>query len=163
MEFRAMMIDWFLVFLRDLALIAWLGGLAVIDFLEAPIRFRVPEIDRNQSVAIGRRVFAALNLLELCAGALILAATALLALRIEVGANELIAFGLVALMWLVVLVQFLWLRPRMSQLARGLDLVNRRPDDVRYAQVGRLHRVYVGCDLLKIALGIVVVALWVKV
>ena len=83
-----MMIDWFLVFLRDLALIAWLGGLAVIDFLEAPIRFRVPEIDRNQSVAIGRRVFVALNLLELCAGALILAATALLALRIEVGAND---------------------------------------------------------------------------
>lgn len=42
------MIDWVLVFARDLALAVWLGGLIVIDFVETPARFRVPALNRNQ-------------------------------------------------------------------------------------------------------------------
>ena len=54
-----MMIDWVLIFTRDLALAVWLGGLIVIDFVETPARFRVWAINRNQVVAVGRKVFAA--------------------------------------------------------------------------------------------------------
>ncbi|MBX5478804.1 MAG: DUF4149 domain-containing protein [Pyrinomonas methylaliphatogenes] len=157
------MFDWGLIFLRDLALAVWLGGLIVIDLIEAPIRFRVPEINRNQSVAIGRRVFAALNRLEAVAGAIMLTASALLMRSAAtVGTGERLAFGLVGAMWLIALAQLVWLRPRMSRLAKGLDLVNRRPDDARYARVGRLHRLYVAFDFVKMAAGIAVVALWAR-
>jgi uncharacterized membrane protein len=63
-----MMIDWALVFARDLALAVWPGGLIVIDFVETPARFRVPALNHNQVVAIEREVFAALNRMEAITG-----------------------------------------------------------------------------------------------
>ena len=59
-----MTVDWVLTFARDLALAVWLGGLIVIDLVETPARFRVKAINRNQVVAVGREVFAALNRME---------------------------------------------------------------------------------------------------
>lgn len=66
-----MMIDWILIFVRDLALAVWLGGLIVIDFVETPARFRVQAINRSQVVAVGREVFAAVNRMESIIGAAI--------------------------------------------------------------------------------------------
>ncbi len=43
----------------------------MIDFVETPAKFRVAEINRNQAVAVGRKVFAALNRLEIALGALL--------------------------------------------------------------------------------------------
>lgn len=48
------MINWVLIFARDLVLAVWLGGLIVIDFVETPARFRAQAINRNQVVAIAR-------------------------------------------------------------------------------------------------------------
>ncbi|MDQ3803436.1 MAG: hypothetical protein M3416_06345, partial [Acidobacteriota bacterium] len=73
------MIDWVLTFARELALAVWLGGLIVIDFVETPARFRVPGLNRNQVVAVGREVFAAFNRTEVLVGAALVAASALLA------------------------------------------------------------------------------------
>ncbi|HLI49495.1 MAG TPA: DUF4149 domain-containing protein [Chthonomonas sp.] len=153
---------WSLLFVRQLALTLWLGGLIVIDFVETPIRFRVPEVNRNQVVAIGRRVFAALNKLEVIAGAILLLANALLLPHIRTSALPLeqTAAEVVAAMWLAALVQLVWVRPRMSALTRGLDLVNRDPSDPRFAKIGRLHKVYSGIDLLKMLLGLATLALW---
>jgi hypothetical protein len=59
-----MMFEWVLMFARSLALVARLGGLIVIYFVETPARFRVAAINRNQVVAVGRELFAAFNRME---------------------------------------------------------------------------------------------------
>lgn len=158
-----MSIDWLLVFIRDFALALWLGGLIVIDFVEAPAKFRVAEINRNQAVAVGRAVFAALNRLETMLGAALLAASLLLLRRtVQTDASQQIAVAAVGAMWLIALVQFFRLRPRMTEIARDLDLVNRRPGDERYGALARLHRAYVVCDVAKIALGLLAFVLWIE-
>src|SRR5215210_1147548 len=110
-----MSIDWLLIFTRDFALALWLGGLIVIDFVEAPAKFRVAEINRNQAVAVGRAVFAALNHVEVIAGAILLATCVLLMLFGKAPARfAQTVVALVSAMWLVALIQFFWLRPRMT-------------------------------------------------
>jgi hypothetical protein len=156
------MTDWVLIFARDLALAVWLGGLIVIDFIETPVRFRVPALDRNQVVAVGREVFAAVNRMEALAGALLVVVSALLLIRAPtVTPKPLAAVLSVALMWLVALTQYFWARPRMSAATKDLDLVNRRPGDARYKLLRRWHKTYVALDLVKMALGLTALGLWV--
>lgn len=158
-----MSIDWLSEFTRDLALALWLGGLIVIDFVEAPAKFRVAEINRNQAVAVGRAVFAALNRLETVLGAVLLAASLPLYMRAaQPGVSQQTAVAAAGVMWLIALMQFFWLRPRMTGIARDLDLVNRRPEDERHGVFARLHRAYVVCDVAKIVLGLLAFALWIE-
>jgi uncharacterized membrane protein len=155
------MVEWVLTFTRDLALAVWLGGLFVIDLVETPARFRVPDVNRNQVVAVGRAVFAALNRLEVVAGALLVAASALLASRATaVSRASLAALAGVCLMWLVALAQFFWARPRMSALTADLDLVNRDTGDARFDALRRWHKTYVALDFFKMALGLAALGLW---
>ena len=44
--------------LRILALALWIGGMAAIDFIEAPLRFGSGVITRNQAVALGQLVIS---------------------------------------------------------------------------------------------------------
>lgn len=156
------MLDWMLTFARDVALTVWLGGLIVIDFVETPARFRVPAINRNQVVAVGREVFAALNRMEVIVGVLLMAASALLVGRTAaVSQKSLAALVSVGGMWLVALAQYCWARPRMSAVTGDLDLVNRYPGDARFYALKRWHKTYVGLDLLKVALGLAALGLWV--
>ena len=156
------MLDWVLTFARDLALAVWLGGLIVIDFVETPARFRVPAMDRNQVAAVGREVFAALNRMEVVVGALLVAASALLMSRAAAGSQKSLTSVIsVGVMWLVALVQFFWARPRMSAATKGLDLVNRRPEDARFHTLRRWHKTYVALDFVKIALGLAALGMWV--
>ena len=157
-----MTIDWVLMFARDLALAVWLGGLLVIDFVETPARFRVKAIDRNQVVAVGREVFAALNRMEVVVGAPLVAAGALLVARAAtVSHKSHVALISVVAMWLVALAQYFWARPRMSAATQELDLVNRRPEDPRFHAFRRWHKTYVALDLVKVALGLAALGLWV--
>jgi uncharacterized membrane protein len=156
------MLDWVLTFVRDLALAVWLGGLIVIDLVETPARFRVPAINRNQVVAVGREVFAALNRMEVVVGALLVAAGVLLAGRAAAGSQKSLAGVMsVGVMWLAALAQYFWARPRMSAPTEELDLVNRRPEDPRFHVFRRWHQTYVALDLVKIALGLAALGLWV--
>ena len=150
-----MTIDWVLMFARDLALAVWLGGLLVIDFVETPARFRVKAIDRNQVVAVGREVFAALNRMEVVVGALLVARAATVSHKSHVALISVVA------MWLVALAQYFWARPRMSAATQELDLVNRRPEDPRFHAFRRWHKTYVALDLVKVALGLAALGLWV--
>ena len=156
------MVDWVLTFARDLALAVWLGGLLVIDLVETPARFRVPAINRNQVVAVGREVFAALNRMEVVVGALLVAASALLAGRAAaVSPKSLAALLSVGVMWLVALAQFFWARPRMSAATKDLDLVNRLPEDARFQVLRRWHKTYVALDFVKVVLGLAAFGMWV--
>lgn len=157
-----MAVDWVLLFARDLALAVWLGGLIVVDFIETPARFRVPAINRNQVVAVGREVFAAVGRMETIIGALLVAVSALLVSRAEtISLKAHVAVVSVGVIWLVALAQYFWVRPRMSAITQGLDLVNRQPEDARHDRFRRLHKTYVALDLIKMALGLVALALWV--
>jgi uncharacterized membrane protein len=156
------MTDWLLIFARDLALAVWLGGLIVIDFVETPARFRARAVNRNQVAAVGREVFAAVNRMEALAGALLVVVSALLLTRAPtISLKSLAAFSCVAVMWLVALTQYFWARPRMSAATERLDLVNRQPGDVRYELLRRWHKTYVALDLVKMALGLAALGLWV--
>jgi hypothetical protein len=156
------MLDWVLTFARDLALAVWLGGLIVIDFVETPARFRVPAINRNQVVAVGQKVFAALNRTEAIIGALLIAVSALLLSRAEtVSHKSLAAVISVGVMWLVALAQYFWARPRMSAVTKELDLVNRRTGDERFHVLRRWHKTYVALDFFKMALGLTALGMWV--
>jgi uncharacterized membrane protein len=157
-----MMLEWMLMFARDLALAVWLGGLIVIDFVETPARFRVTALNRNQVVAIGREVFAAFNRTETIVGALLLAVSALLLMRAPVVSHKSqVAAVSVGAMWLVALLQYFWARPRMSAVTKELDLVDRQPGDARFDVLRRWHKTYVALDLVKMALGLAALALWI--
>lgn len=156
-----MTLDWVLIFVRDLALAVWLGGLIMIDFVETPARFRVKAINRNQVVAVGREVFAALNRTEVIIGLLLIVVSLLLVSRAEtVSYRWRAALISVGLMWLVALLQYFWARPRMSAATKGLDLVKRRPKDARFDALKRWHKTYVALDFIKIALGLSALWLW---
>ena len=156
------MVDWVLTFARDLALAVWLGGLIVMDFVETPARFRVNAVSRNQLVVVGRAVFAAFNRMEVVVGALLVAASALLVGRAAaVSQKSLAALVSVGVMWLIALAQFFWVRPRMSAATKELDLVNRRPEDVRFHALRRWHKTYVALDFVKVVLGLAAFGMWV--
>ena len=156
------MIDWALTFARDLSLAVWLGGLIVIDLVETPARFRVPAIDRNQVVAVGREVFAAFNRTEAVGGGVLIAVSALFAGRTANASHtSAAAVACVSAMWLVALAQCFWARPRMSTLANELDLVNRRLNDARFRALTLRHKTYVALDVVKAALGLAALGMWV--
>ncbi len=121
----------------------WVGGLIAIDFVATPARFRATELDRNQITRVGRRVFAAWGRYEVGLGAAA-TATSLATPRRRI--------ALVGAMWGAALAQLTLIQPQMQALGQELDFVDRDPDDPRYAQLRRLHLVYVGLDLLKLAL-----------
>ena len=75
--------------------------------------------------------------------------------------KSLAAFLSVAMMWLAALTQYFWARPRMSAATEDLDLVNRRSGDVRYELLRKWHKTYVALDLVKMALGLAALGLWV--
>ncbi|MGV0798843.1 hypothetical protein ABQF26_17835, partial [Mycolicibacterium elephantis] len=53
----------------------WLGMVLAISFLEAPLKFGAPGVTLPIGLGIGRRVFKALNGVEVVLAAVLLAAT----------------------------------------------------------------------------------------
>jgi hypothetical protein len=122
-------------------------------------------LDRNQIVAVGRQVFAAFNRAEILMGATLMLVSLVLLLRAD-GARFLdlvsgwMSIACLGLMALIALFQFLKLRPRMAEIGRTLDLINRDESDPRHAEIRRLHRAYIALDIAKIATGIVALGFW---
>jgi uncharacterized membrane protein len=159
------MTDWFLLLFRDLCFTIWLGGLIAIDCIEAPARFRTPELTRAQLVAVGRQVFAAFNRAEILLGTFAFVSSLLLILREEdarfiCSVCSRAAISCLLVMMLIALAQMLKLRPRLTELSRSLDLMNRDDGDPRFSEMRRLHRGYVALDIVKMAAGIVAVGFW---
>ena len=141
---------------RTLAVALWIGGMAALDFVDAPLRFAAPALSRNQAVALGQAVFARFNRIEVACGvAALAAAVAARSARWTV--------AITALMLLLALVQTLYLTPEITRLAAGLDFVNRTPGDPRYAAIRSLHSIYATVEIAVFAGGIAVLAGWAVV
>ena len=115
----------------------WLGMVLGISFLEAPLKFRAPDVTLRIGLGIGRLVFRALNVVE-AAFAVVLAVTAVVA---DVPAAVLVP-GAVAVAVLVV------------QLAAIRPVLNRRSDRVlagENAPRSHAHLAYVAAEVMKVA------------
>lgn len=114
----------------------WLGMVAAISFLEAPLKFRAPNVTLQIGLGIGRLVFRALNSVELVFGIVILAV--FLAGPPSVGAG--VAFGIAFAALIVQLVAVRpWLNRRSDKVLAGLN-----------APRSRGHYAYVGFEVIKV-------------
>jgi uncharacterized membrane protein len=138
---------------RTLAVALWVGGMAALDFIDAPLRFATPGISRNQAVALGQAVFVRFNRAEVALGVVAVAAAAL-------ARSARWTLALTALMLALAAVQTFYLTPEITRLAAGLDFVNRTPGDPRYAAIRSLHNVYAAVEIAVFAGGIAVLAAW---
>ena len=113
----------------------WLGMVLAISFLEAPLKFRAPNVTLPIGLGIGRLVFRALNIVE------VVFAVAILAVLVA-GAPPLRVVVASAIALAVLTVQLAVVRPRL----------NRRSDDVLAgldAPRSQAHYAYVGLELVK--------------
>jgi hypothetical protein len=114
----------------------WVGMLLAISFLEAPLKFRAPNVTRQIGLGIGRLVFRALNTVEVAFATVV--AAIILSSPPSAGAfvTFLIAFAMLA-------IQLIAVRP----------LLNRRSDMVLAgldAPRSRGHYAYVGLEVVKV-------------
>jgi hypothetical protein len=113
----------------------WLGMVVAISFLEAPLKFRAPNVTLQIGLGIGRLVFRALNSVELAFAIVILLAGMANPPPARVTAAFLVAFAALAL-----------------QLGAVRPLLNRRSDKVLAglnAPRSRGHYAYVGLEVIK--------------
>ncbi|MCF8606871.1 hypothetical protein L5I01_26305 [Gordonia sp. HY442] len=119
----------------------WLGMVAAISFIEAPLKFQAPGVTIPLGLGIGRLIFRALNAVEaVWAVAIVVAVvvgdcwsgTALAAVGVAVAA---------------LVIQVVAIRPALSRRA---DAVLAAPDDVP-TERSHAHLWYVGFELIKIA------------
>jgi len=114
----------------------WLGMVLGISFLEAPLKFRAPDVTLRIGLGIGRLVFRALHRVE-AVWALVLVATALVGdLGTPVRAALSVAIA-------VLVLQLALVRPRLS---RRSDAVLSGVDAPRSGA----HLAYVGLEVVKV-------------
>ena len=113
----------------------WLGMVLAISFLEAPLKFRAPNVTLQIGLGIGRVVFRALNTVEVVLAIVVLVAT--IASPPPAGAATALAVAFAALALQIGVV-----RPRLNrrsdQVLAGLD-----------APRSRSHYVYIGLETVK--------------
>jgi hypothetical protein len=90
----------------------WLGMVLAISFLEAPLKFRAPNVTLQIGLGIGRLVFRALNAVEVVIAVVILVATVASPPPPGVTAALAVAFAALAL-------QIGAVRARLTRRARG--------------------------------------------
>lgn len=139
--------------LRTLAVALWIGGMAALDFVDAPLRFATPGLSRNQAVALGQAVFTRFNRIEIACGVVALAAA--IAAR-----SARWTVVVTAVMLALAAAQTFYLTPEITRLAAGLDFVNRTPGDPRYAAIRPLHDLYAAAEIAVFAGGIAVLTCW---
>lgn len=123
------------------ALFTWFGMVVAISFVEAPLKFRAPGVTLAIGLGIGRRVFRALNTIEVILAVVIVVA-ALLGSP-PLGTAVAIAVAVVAL-----LVQLVAVRPRLSRRSDAVLSAPAAADST--ATRSRVHYVYVGLELAKV-------------
>jgi hypothetical protein len=114
----------------------WFGMVLAISFLEAPLKFRAPNVTLQIGLSIGRLVFRALNTVEVGFALVILAIVVSGPAPARVVAAFAVAVGALA-------VQVIAVRPRLT----------RRSDQVLAGSDGprsRAHYVYIGFEAGKV-------------
>lgn len=133
----------------------WIGGMAVLDFVEAPVRFGTGLLTRNQAVGLGQEIFARFNRVELGLALLALAGSAVVR-------TPRWSVSVVGAMVILAAVQAGVLTPAISHLAQGLDFVHRTPGDPRYASIRALHTAYAALEVVLLGAGLAVLAAWAR-
>ncbi len=114
----------------------WLGMVLAISFLEAPLKFRAPNVTRQIGLGIGRLVFRALNSIEVMFAAVVAAVIMVSPPPADVVAAFLTAFAMLA-------TQLIAVRPflnrRSDKVLAGLNLPRSRG-----------HYAYVGLEVVKV-------------
>ncbi|WP_276056231.1 hypothetical protein [Mycobacterium stomatepiae] len=114
----------------------WLGMVLAISFLEAPLKFRAPNVTLQIGLGIGRLVFRALNTVEVAFAIVILAVVVDGPMPRRIGVTFAVAFAMLA-------IQLIAVRPRLTQrsdqVLAGLD-----------APRSRAHHAYVGLEVVKV-------------
>jgi hypothetical protein len=113
----------------------WLGMVLAISFLEAPLKFRAPDVTLQIGLGIGRLVFRALNTVEVGFALVIVAIVAAGPMPARIAVAFFVAVAALA-------VQLIAVRPRLT----------RRSDRVLAGSAGprsRAHYAYVGFDVVK--------------
>jgi hypothetical protein len=115
----------------------WLGMVLAISFLEAPLKFRAPNVTLQIGLGIGRLVFRALNTVEVVLAIVMLVATIARPPSTGTAVALAIVFAALAL-------QIGAVRPRLNrrsdQVLAGLD-----------APRSRGHYIYIGLEAVKVA------------
>jgi hypothetical protein len=113
----------------------WLGMVLAISFLEAPLKFRAPNVTLQIGLGIGRLVFRALNTVEVGFALVILAIVVAGPMPVRITVAYAVALVALAL-------QLIAVRPRLTrrsdQVLAGLD-----------APRSRAHYAYVGLEAVK--------------
>lgn len=126
----------------------WVGMIAAISFLEAPLKFQAPGITIPLGLGIGRLVFTALNIAELF---LLVALTVVMLWPKRVRADRNLFIANAAL-WVIALVKIFVVRPPLN--ARS-DIIVAGGDP----GPSILHYLYIGMDLLTLAALIVIIVM----
>lgn len=115
----------------------WLGMVLAISFLEAPLKFRAPDVTVRIGLGIGRIVFRALNTSEVALALVMVVAALLGGLP-----SAAVVAGAVAIA--VLIVQLVAVRPRLSRRSDAVVAGGEAPRS-------RGHLVYVALEILKVA------------
>ncbi|MBN9110944.1 MAG: hypothetical protein J0I34_19450 [Pseudonocardia sp.] len=117
----------------------WLGMVLAISFLEAPLKFRAPDVTIRIGLGIGRLVFTALNAVET-----VLAAGLVVTAVIVAPPTTAAVAGAVAVA--VLLIQLAAVRPRLTRRSNAV-LAGAGSDAPR----SHAHLVYVAFEIVKVA------------
>lgn len=114
----------------------WLGMVLAISFVEAPLKFRAPNVTLQIGLGIGRLVFRALNTVEVGFALVILSIVVAGPMPLRVTAAFAVALAMLA-------IQLIAVRPRLTrrsdQVLAGLD-----------APRSHAHYAYVGLEAVKV-------------
>ena len=114
----------------------WLGMVLAISFLEAPLKFRAPDVSLRIGLGIGRLVFRALNLIEV-----VLALAVLVALVVDPRPAAAVVALAVAVG--VLGVQLAVVRPRLTRRSEAVLAGEEAPGS-------HAHHAYVGLEVVKV-------------
>jgi hypothetical protein len=114
----------------------WLGMVLAISFLEAPLKFRAPDVTLPIGLGIGRLVFRALNVCEAVLAAAMLVSVVISPPTTAAG----IAAGVAVI---VLLTQVLAVRPALTRRSEATRAGAEVPRS-------RAHWIYVGLEIVKV-------------
>lgn len=118
------------------AMFVWLGMVLAISFLEAPLKFRAPDVTLRVGLGIGRLVFRALNAVEAVLALALLTAIALGNTPARIVFSAAVVVALLA-------IQIVAVRPRLS---RRSNLILAGHD----APHSRGHQAYIALETAKV-------------
>jgi uncharacterized membrane protein len=140
------------VFIREICLAIWFGGLIAIDLIETPVRITTPDISKERLTAIGGRVFTRFGWIQVGLGAISLAASFFICNTLKI-AGCLDSFPVISIVVMLVisLIQSVGIAPQMHNL-RILFYARNAGYDVR-RKFWIVHSIYLFGDLIKMIIG----------